>query len=81
MTSRLSRVIAAVVIVLFCSVSLAATDGRVFHLEGKATVNGYPMTFATKIRTGDIIETARNSSVKLILSDHTVLDIGANTQF
>ena len=81
MASGIWRIYIAMAGLCLSAASLAAVDGRVFHLEGRATVNGYPMTLASKIRAGDVIETQRNSSVKIIMSDRSVLDIGANTEF
>ncbi len=70
------------IVLLAAGVSTAmAKDGRVFSMKGQATVNGQPLTRTTPINGGDIIQTSEDSTVKLIMSDRTVVDIKPETEF
>jgi len=58
-----------------------ANTGKAFSIKGTAVINGSELTIADSIKEGDIIKTGANSSVKIIMKDRTVLDIGENTRF
>lgn len=61
--------------------SAYANTGKAFSIKGKVTVNGEPLTLASEIKEGDLIETEEGSSVKIIMKDGSVLDIDASTLF
>jgi hypothetical protein len=61
--------------------SLIANDGRIIALKGAVTVNGSAVTLRTRIRTGDTIETGPKATVRLMMSDSSMIDLRSRTQF
>jgi len=59
----------------------AARDGQVFSLTGSALVNGRPVSPGMDVNDGDSIRTFRNSSVKLLMKDQSLIDIDESTEF
>jgi hypothetical protein len=58
-----------------------ANTGAAFKIRGAAAINDTVLTLDTVIKEGDVIKTGKNSSVKIIMQDRTVLDISENTTF
>ena len=58
------------------STSAWSADGRILSFEGDVRVNGQPVTADTILSQDDTIVTATGASVKIILSDNSVLDLG-----
>ena len=58
-----------------------ANTGKAFSVKGTAVINGTELSAGDTIKEGDIIKTGANSSVKIIMKDRTVLDLGENTRF
>lgn len=52
-----------------------SADGRVLSYEGDVRVNGEPITAATQLKREDTITTAPDASVRIVLSDNSVLDL------
>lgn len=57
------------------SINAWSTDGRILSFEGDVRVNGQPMTADTLLNRDDTITTGSEASVKIILSDNSVLDL------
>jgi len=70
-----------VLFILFSAQTAFADTGKAFSIKGKVTVNGEPMTLATTLKAGDVIKTAKDSSVKVVMKDGTAIDILENTEF
>lgn len=69
------------VMLLLSSVSLAAwSDGRILSFDGDVRVNGQPVTSETQLTTADTVTTGEDSSVRIILSDNSVLDLDAGSE-
>jgi FecR-like protein len=70
------------IILLFIGAQVVqANTGKAFSIKGTANVNGDRLTLSSEVKEGDIITTDKNSSVKIIMEDKTVLDIQENTRF
>lgn len=60
--------------------------GRVLSARGSATLKGpgggssVELTRGVRVYAGDLIQTGADSSVRLMLNDKSVIDIGANTE-
>lgn len=52
-----------------------SADGRILSYEGDVRVNGAPITAATQLKREDTITTAPDASVRIVLSDNSVLDL------
>ncbi len=57
-----------------------SADGRILSFEGDVRVNGKPVTTNTELNSEDTIVTAAGASVKIVLSDNSVLDIDSGTE-
>jgi len=70
------------VLLLFVVVSASAwsADGRILSFEGDVRVNGKPVTAETLLNREDTITTAPGASVKIVLSDNSVLDLDGGSQ-
>tara|TARA_R110002049_G_scaffold40192_7_gene122703 strand:- start:1527 stop:1967 length:441 start_codon:yes stop_codon:yes gene_type:complete len=70
------------VILLLTLASTAAwsADGRILNFEGDVRVNGEPVTAETLLSKEDTITTGPDSSVKIVLSDNSVLDLDSGSQ-
>jgi len=64
-------------LLLLVTVSLNAwsTDGRILSFEGDVRVNGEPVAADTLLSRDDTVTTASGASVKIVLSDNSVLDL------
>lgn len=67
---------------LFSTVSLTAwsNDGRILSFEGDVRVNGQPVSSDTRLKRSDTVSTGDASSVRIILSDNSVLDLDAGSE-
>jgi hypothetical protein len=69
---------------LFLLVATASSawsaDGRVLSFEGDVRVNGQPITADTVFYREDNIVTAAGASVKIVLSDNSVLDLDSESE-
>ena len=52
-----------------------SADGRILNFEGDVRVNGQPVTTNTVLQREDTIVTAEGASVRIVLSDNSVLDL------
>ena len=57
-----------------------AADGRILSLEGDVRVNGQPVTTNTELNRDDTIVTAAGASVRIVLSDNSVLDLDSDSE-
>jgi len=67
---------------LLAAVSLQAwsSDGRILSFEGDVRVNGQPVTTDTALNRTDTVTTGENASVRIVLSDNSVLDLDADSE-
>jgi len=78
---RLFSKLLLILLLTFQFTHAMANTGKAFSIRGTAALNGSELTTADTVKEGDIIKTGANSSVKIIMEDKTVLDIGENTRF
>ena len=57
-----------------------SADGRILSFEGDVRVNGKPVTADTVLNSEDTIVTAAGASVKIVLSDNSVLDLDSGSE-
>lgn len=57
-----------------------ANDGRILSFEGDVRVNGQPVTAETVLKREDTVTTAPGASVKIVLSDNSVLDLDGDSK-
>lgn len=80
-TIRLFSKLLLIILLSFQFANAMANTGKAFIIQGTAVINGSELRSGDTIREGDILKTGTNSSVKIIMKDRTVLDIGENTRF
>jgi hypothetical protein len=57
-----------------------SADGRILNFVGDVRVNGKPVTADTLLYSDDTIVTATGASVRIVLSDNSVLDLDSDAQ-
>ncbi|MCB1704401.1 MAG: FecR domain-containing protein [Halioglobus sp.] len=62
------------------SVGAWSADGRILSYEGDVRVNGEPITADTLLSRDDTITTGPDSSVKIVLTDNSVLDLESSSE-
>lgn len=74
--------IPGIILFLLSAVSLPAwsADGRILSLEGDVRVNGQPATDDTQLKSSDTVTTGADASVRIVLSDNSVLDLDADSE-
>lgn len=74
--------ISGLMLFLLSAVSLSAwsSDGSILNFEGDVRVNGEPVTDETSLKSSDTVTTGESSSVRIILSDNSVLDLDADSE-
>lgn len=60
--------------------SVQAADGRILSFSGDVRINGQPADRETALNRGDVIRTGPGSSIKIVLADNSVLDLGPNSE-
>lgn len=77
-----SAAIPGFILALLAAVSLPAwsSDGRILSFEGDVRVNGEPVTADTQLNSSDTISTGDDASVRIVLSDNSVLDLDAGSE-
>ncbi len=68
------------VVLLMSSVSAWPDDGRILSFEGDVKVNGKPVAADTVLNREDTITTAPGASVRVVLSDNSVLDVDGGSE-
>ncbi len=68
------------VLLLMSSVSAWPDDGRILSFEGDVKVNGKPVAADTVLNREDTITTAPGASVRVVLSDNSVLDVDGGSE-
>ena len=67
-------------ILLAAAANTWATDGRILSFEGDVRVNGEAITAETLLSRDDTVTTAPGASVKIVLSDNSVLDLDGGSE-
>ena len=67
-------------LLMMVSVSAWPADGRILSFEGDVQVNGKPVTADTTLNRTDTVTTATGASVKIVLSDNSVLDLDGDSK-
>jgi hypothetical protein len=62
------------------SFSAWSSDGRILSFEGDVRVNGQPATTNTVLHSEDTIVTADGASVRIVLTDNSVLDLDSESE-
>ena len=57
-----------------------SADGRILSFEGDVRVNGQPVKADTPLNKDDTITTAEGASVRIVLSDNSVLDLDGGSE-
>jgi hypothetical protein len=57
-----------------------SNDGRIISFEGDVRVNGQPVAADTVLNREDTITTAHGATVKIVLSDNSVLDLDGGSK-
>ena len=57
-----------------------STDGRILSFEGDVRVNGQPVTPDTPLNKDDTVTTGEGASVRIVLSDNSVLDLDGGSE-
>ena len=75
---RPSRVLLFLLVVT--SVNAWSADGRIVNFEGDVRVNGQPVAADTELKREDTITTGPGASVKIVLSDNSVIDLDGGSE-
>ena len=67
-------------LLLMVGVNAWSADGRILSFEGDVRVNGEPVTADTLLSRDDTITTASGATVKIVLSDNSVLDLEGGSE-
>jgi hypothetical protein len=67
-------------LLLFASAHAWSDDGRILNFEGDVRVNGEPVTADTVLKREDTITTGPGATVKIVLSDNSVLDLDGGSE-
>lgn len=67
-------------LLIMVSVNAWSGDGRILSFEGDVRVNGQAVTADTVLNQEDTITTAPGASVKIVLSDNSVLDLDGGSE-
>lgn len=67
-------------LLLMVGVNAWSADGRILSFEGDVRVNGQAVTADTVLNQEDTITTAPGASVKIVLSDNSVLDLEGGSE-
>jgi hypothetical protein len=62
------------------SINAWSADGKILSFEGDVRVNGQPVTADTQLQREDTVTTAPGASVKIVLSDNSVLDLDGGSE-
>ncbi len=73
-----SRVLLFLLVVT--SVNVWSADGRIVNFEGDVRVNGQPVAADTELKREDTITTGPGASVKIVLSDNSVIDLDGGSE-
>jgi hypothetical protein len=68
------------VLFLLASAHAWSDDGRIINFEGDVRVNGEPVTADTVLKREDTITTGPGATVKIVLSDNSVLDLDGGSE-
>jgi len=74
------RFLVPLLLLLTGAVGAWSADGRILSYEGDVRVNGQAVTANTVLNREDTIVTAAGASIKIVLSDNSVLDIDSDSK-
>ena len=74
-----SRFFLLLTLLVTCVTNAWSADGRILNFDGDVRVNGKPVTANTVLNSKDTIATAEGASVRIVLSDNSVLDIDSGS--
>jgi hypothetical protein len=66
-------------LLMAASLNAWSADGRILNFEGDVRVNGKPVTADTELNREDTVTTGPGATVKIILSDNSVLDLDGDS--
>ena len=69
-----------ILLLVLVSAGAWSADGRILSFEGDVRVNGEPITAETLLNSADTITTGPDASVKIVLSDNSVLDLDGGSE-
>lgn len=76
----LARSLLPLILLLAVATNAWSADGRILSFEGDVQVNGQQITANTLLQNEDKIVTAAGASVRIVLSDNSVLDIESDSE-
>lgn len=79
--ARFHRVVRLVPLLLLCATAYAEPAGRVVAVNGSVFVNEKPTKPGDIVNGGDVVRTGEKSSVKLLMRDRSIFDLGPSTTF
>lgn len=68
------------VLLVASAASAWSADGRILSFTGDVRINGEPVTTDTLLKTSDTVVTAAGASVKIVLSDNSVIDLDSDSE-
>ncbi len=74
-----SRFLLLLTLLVTCAAKAWSADGRILNFDGDVRVNGKAVTANTLLNRQDTIATAEGASVRIVLSDNSVLDIDSGS--
>jgi hypothetical protein len=77
---KLFKTALPLILLLALTANAWSNDGRILSFEGDVQVNGQPADTSTLLYNEDKIVTAVGASVKIVLSDNSVLDIDSDSE-
>jgi hypothetical protein len=69
-----------VLLLAVLSFNVWSADGRILSFEGDVRVNGQPVSTDTVLNKDDTITTGEDASVRIVLSDNSVLDLDGSSE-
>jgi hypothetical protein len=69
-----------VLLLAVVSFNVWSSDGRILSFEGDVRVNGQPVTADTPLNKDDTITTGEGASIRIVLSDNSVLDLDGSSE-
>ena len=74
------RYVVLLVPLLLGAVNAWSGVGRILIFEGDVRINGEQVTAATELNQDDVITTGEDGSVKIVLSDNSILDLEEDSE-
>ena len=74
------RYVVLLVPLLLGAVNAWSGVGRILIFEGDVRINGEQVTAATELNQDDVVTTGEDGSVKIVLSDNSILDLEEDSE-